>query len=214
MGRPSLAAERREQILDAVTTCIGEYGIEGTTLERVAEASGFSRGHIRHYLGNRDDMLTLCQHRLSARYVERMKDICDSAAPGARGPALVRLLFGREWSPSQDNAAINALFWAAARDQTVRAGLRATYMAMERTAARALRADYPQAPASDCANTAYALLSLAFGHSSLLELSYPAARERAARAVAQQMLDRLARFQRGAAMGQPREAAEVSPAVT
>lgn len=217
MGRPSLAAERREQILDVVTQCIGEFGIEGTTLERVAEASGFSRGHIRHYLGNRDDMLALCRHRLSARYVDRMRGICDSAEPGTCGPALVRLLFGREWSPSQDNAAINALFWAAARDQNVRAGLRASYMAMERTAARALRADYPHAPASECANTAYALLSLAFGHSSLLELSYPAARERAARAVAHQMLERLGRlgrYQRGAASSQPREAAEVSPTVT
>lgn len=198
MGRPSLAAERREQILDAVTQCIGELGIEGTTLERVAEASGFSRGHIRHYLGNRDDMLTQFQHRLSARYVQRMRIISESAEPGQRGMALVRLLFGKEWSPSQDNAAINALFWAAARDEQVRASLRATYMAMERTVASGLRADYPDAPAAECASTAYGLLSLAFGHSSLLELSYPAARQRTAAVVAQQMLDRLASYPRPA----------------
>jgi len=194
MGRPSLAAERREQILDAVTLCIGEFGIEGTTLERVAEASGFSRGHIRHYLGNRDDMLTQFQRRLSTRYVQRMRDIGDSTEPGQRGTALVRFLFGKEWGPGQDSAAINALLWAAARDEDIRAGLRATYLAMERTVARGLRADYPDAPAAECASTAYALLCLAFGHSSLLELSYPAARRRTAATVAQQMLDRLAGF--------------------
>ena len=195
MGRPSLAAERREQILDAVTQCIGEYGIDGTTLERVAEVSGFSRGHIRHYLGNRDDMLAHFQQRLSTRYVQRMRDICEATEPGQRGTALVRLLFGKEWGPGLDSAAINALFWAAARDENVRAGLRATYMAMERTVARELRTDYPEAPAAECASTAYALLCLAFGHSTLLELSYPAARQRTANAIAQQMLERLASYQ-------------------
>ena len=195
MGRPSLAAQRSEQILDAVTQCIGEFGIEGTTLERVAEASGFSRGHIRHYLGNREDMLTVFQHRLSTRYVQRMQDISDAAEPGQRGAALVRFLFGKEWGPGQDSAAINALLWAAARDENVRTGLRATYLAMERAVARGLRADFPDLPAPECASTAYALLCLAFGHSSLLELSYPAARQRAAAAVAQQMLDRLASYQ-------------------
>lgn len=195
MGRPSLAAERREQILDAVTQCIGEFGIEGTTLDRVAEASGFSRGHIRHYLGNRDDMLTQFQQRLSTRYVERMQEICDTTEPGRRGSALVSFLFGKEWGPGQDSAAINALLWAAGRDETVRSGLRATYMAMERTVAKGLRLDFPDVPSAECASTAYALLCLAFGHSSLLELSYPAARRRTAAAVAQQLLDRLAAYQ-------------------
>ncbi len=197
MGRPSLAAERREQILDAVTQCIGEFGIEGTTLERVAEASGFSRGHIRHYLGNREDMLAQFQQRLSTRYVERMREICESTDQGKRGAALTQFLFGKEWGPGQDSAAINALLWAAARDETVRSGLRATYLAMERTVARGLRSDFPAVPAAECASTAYALLCLAFGHSSLLELSYPAARQRTASAVAQQLLDRLAAYQAG-----------------
>ncbi|MGH3225487.1 MAG: TetR/AcrR family transcriptional regulator, partial [Streptosporangiaceae bacterium] len=63
-----MAATRREQILDAVTRCVAEYGLEGTTLERVAEASGFSRGHIRHYVGNREEMLAKCEDRLASHY--------------------------------------------------------------------------------------------------------------------------------------------------
>jgi AcrR family transcriptional regulator len=194
MGRPSLAAERREQILNAVTRCVGEYGLEGTTLERVAEASGFSRGHIRHYLGNREQMLEKFQQRLGSIYVERMQEIGNAAEPGQRGAALVQFLFGKEWAPAADNAAINALMWTAARDEAVRSYLRATYLALERTVARALRADYPHAPAAECASTAYTLLCLAFAHSTLLELSYPTARQRAVRAVAARLLDRLASF--------------------
>lgn len=177
MGRPSLAAERREQILDAVTRCVGYFGMEGTTLERVAEASGFSRGHIRHYLGNREQMLEEFQNRLTSRYIQGMQDIAAGSAPG-RADALVAFLFGKEWGPGPDSAAINALMWAAARNEPVRAHLRTSYLAMERILVKALRSDYPDATASECSATAYTLLCLAFAHSSLQELSFPAARQR------------------------------------
>lgn len=192
MGRPSLAAERRGQILDAVTRCVGEYGIEGTTLERVAEVSGFSRGHIRHYVGNREEMLDQFRRRLTDGYVGRMREISDGAKPGQRGAALVRFLFGKEFGPAADNVAINALMWTAARDEAVRGYLRSTYLALERTVARALRADYPHAPAAECASTAYTLICLAFAHSTLQELSFPAARQRAVTAVTARLLDHLA----------------------
>lgn len=190
-----MAAERREQILAAVSQCVGEYGLEGTTLERVAEASGFSRGHIRHYVGNREEMLEQFQHRLWSTYVERIREVSEAAEPGNRGAALVGFLFGKEWGPSADNAAINALMWAAARNEPVRDHLRASYLAMERTLARALRADYPHAPSAECASTAYSLLCLAFAHSTLLELSFPAARQRSVDAITARLLDRLASFE-------------------
>lgn len=57
MGRPSVAAERREQILDATMTTIAEHGIHGTTLDRIADTAGMSRGHVRHFVGNRDRLL-------------------------------------------------------------------------------------------------------------------------------------------------------------
>ena len=183
MGRPSLAVQRRDQILDAVTFCVGQFGVEGTTLERVSEASGLSRGHVRHYVGNREDMLDQFQARLMARYVTRMREVCDGAPAGSRGVELVRFLFGKEWAPGADSAAIDALMWAAARDERIRDGLRASYLAMERVLTRALRSDFPQASPARCAAVAYALICLAFAHSTLMELSFPASRQRAAESV-------------------------------
>jgi len=183
MGRPSLAVQRREQILDAVTFCVGQFGVEGTTLERVSEASGLSRGHVRHYVGNREDMLDQFQARLMSRYVTRMHEVCDGAPGGDRGAELVRFLFGKEWAPGADSAAIDALMWAAARDERIRDGLRASYLAMERIMTRALRSDFPAASPARCAAVAYALICLAFAHSTLMELSFPASRQRAAQVV-------------------------------
>ena len=57
MARPSVAAERREQIIDATMSMIAEHGIRGATLDRIADSVGMSRGHVRHFVGNRDRLL-------------------------------------------------------------------------------------------------------------------------------------------------------------
>lgn len=57
MARPSVADERREQIVEATLRTIAEHGISNTTLERIADTAGMSRGHVRHFVGNRDRLL-------------------------------------------------------------------------------------------------------------------------------------------------------------
>lgn len=57
MARPTVAVERREQIIDATMSIIAEHGMTGTTLDRIAEATGMSRGHVRHFVGNRDKLI-------------------------------------------------------------------------------------------------------------------------------------------------------------
>lgn len=63
MPRPSLKDQRSQEILDAFVTCAASYGLEGATQERIADAAGVKRTLLRHYLGNRDDMIdALCAH--------------------------------------------------------------------------------------------------------------------------------------------------------
>ena len=57
MARPSVADERREQIIEATLQTIAAHGISSTTLDRIADAAGMSRGHVRHFVGNRDRLL-------------------------------------------------------------------------------------------------------------------------------------------------------------
>lgn len=54
---------RRPQILDAFAACVARYGIDGSTLDRVAEEAGVTRALVRHYLGNRDEVVVaLAEH--------------------------------------------------------------------------------------------------------------------------------------------------------
>ncbi len=57
MARPSVAAERREQIIEATIRTIAEHGVSGASLDRIADAAGMSRGHVRHFVGNRDRLM-------------------------------------------------------------------------------------------------------------------------------------------------------------
>ncbi|MEM6915929.1 MAG: helix-turn-helix domain-containing protein [Verrucomicrobiota bacterium] len=77
MGRPSKAKERREEILDAFEVLIRQHGLEGASMDKLAEAVGCRRGLIRHYLGNREDLVRALVERLIESGREEIpKDWC------------------------------------------------------------------------------------------------------------------------------------------
>ncbi|RYV03347.1 hypothetical protein SOPP22_03490 [Shewanella sp. OPT22] len=71
MARPSMAEQRKTEILDALEACILEQGIQETSLENIAEKAGMKRTILRHYIGNRDDIICALSHRWKAKYSEQ-----------------------------------------------------------------------------------------------------------------------------------------------
>ena len=67
MARPSKAEERKEQILDAFERCVVRTGIQGVTLEGVAKEAELPRSLVRHFVGNRDDMVEAVFERFTRR---------------------------------------------------------------------------------------------------------------------------------------------------
>ena len=70
MGRPKLDDVRRPQILDAFAACVARYGIDGSTLDRVAEEAGVTRALVRHYLGNRDEVVVALAEHVTDRDID------------------------------------------------------------------------------------------------------------------------------------------------
>lgn len=93
MPRPSLKDQRSLEILDAFVTCAARYGVEGATQERIASEAGVKRTLLRHYLGNRDDMIdALCAHvveEFDALTVELGRALDEATQPAK----LIELLF-------------------------------------------------------------------------------------------------------------------------
>jgi len=55
--RPQDKAVRQEEIIAAAMTLIGKYGVQGTTVSRIAQAAGIARGALYQHFPNREAVL-------------------------------------------------------------------------------------------------------------------------------------------------------------
>lgn len=111
MARPSVKAERTEEILVAFEQCVALYGVEGATLERLASQSGLQRSLVRHYMGNRNDLINALVSRFLAQsscifgelfgYLESLK--------GNQAQEMVEMLFDTNYMDTTQTAVASAL---------------------------------------------------------------------------------------------------------
>ncbi|WP_062316079.1 TetR/AcrR family transcriptional regulator [Demequina maris] len=187
MARPSVAEERTRQIIDATIRTIADRGITGASLDRIAETAGMSRGHVRHFAGNRETLL-----RESARHFYHDGAERDSILPAGTTDVAGALdhLFGPEFaSPGQENAVVLGFVEAARADAALAALLTDAYTSTHALLAELLAAEHPAATAEDCATVAYGVVGIALHHVFLSDIASAAtgtahAREAAERLVA------------------------------
>ncbi len=116
MPRPSMAGQRREEILDALETCILEKGIQGTSLEYLAETANMKRTILRHYLGNRDDIICALSKRWREKFDEQWHETLSWLPEKNRVNALIDILFAaRSESYLKATVISDALFSEAKR---------------------------------------------------------------------------------------------------
>lgn len=100
MARPSVKAKRTEEILQAYERCIALYGVEGATLQKIAEEAGIARPLLRHHVGNSDDLL----NNAVTRFIERSKiHIQSDFSSNCQGEDFIISLFHPTQSQDQYN---------------------------------------------------------------------------------------------------------------
>lgn len=125
MPRPSLKSERRAQILNAYGRCIARLGVEGATLEQVADEAGLARALIRHNVGNRDALLEVFSTEFVARS-QAETEAMIAQLPGTDRPRiLIDWLFDPGFEDHQQVRIANALLAAAAGAPELAARMRA-----------------------------------------------------------------------------------------
>ncbi|MEX0349367.1 MAG: TetR/AcrR family transcriptional regulator [Paracoccaceae bacterium] len=93
MPRPSLKDQRSHEILDAYLTCVARFGLEGATQERIANEAGVKRPLLRHYLGNKDEMITSLTNHVIAGFSEALDGLRQTMPGDATPSDLVDALF-------------------------------------------------------------------------------------------------------------------------
>ncbi|HVP31861.1 MAG TPA: helix-turn-helix domain-containing protein [Myxococcota bacterium] len=185
MARPSLAAKRRQQILDALERCLARHGLEGTSLASVAAEAGVARPVIRHYFGNRDALLAAAVRRALAAYrLDLEAALRDLPRERRLGGFLDYLFLGRFVGNADRDRLFRALF-AAADDDASQRLLRESYRGFEDVCFAALRAAAPRARAAAVRGAAYAVACLAEQNADFLAIGFPRSRARAARRAAE-----------------------------
>ena len=116
MGRPSVKEQRTEEILDAFARCVARYGLEGSTLEHIAAEAGVKRTILRHYVGNRDELVEALGRRVEREFLQATEALFAWLPATGRIDKLVTVLFDPAWrTSSQDLAVAQALISASGR---------------------------------------------------------------------------------------------------
>lgn len=189
-GRPSVARARREQIVSAFVDLIGEFGLEGVTIDSVADRARVSRTAVRHFAGNRADLIVLALDALADRFET---SILARTGPEPDAVALVRELFGDAWvaEPTVEDRAFGSLQHEALRDAETRPLIRAVYERLILALTSAMRRSGAKGSEAELRDAAYLIVCLSEHNVLLQAAGYPRARSKAAAKHAFEILDRV-----------------------
>ncbi len=169
MGRPSKKAERTEEIFQAFQHCVIRFGLEGSTLERIAEEAGLQRSLVRHYVGNRSELIEqLADHTIEQSNQQWIN--LENYLPETNvSNTLLDMLF--DYDNSSDMSLLfQALLFSANQDESLKQKLRDWTEHNITAISNLLRKDYPDADAETLSAVAFGLLSLYFNLDSLSPL--------------------------------------------
>ncbi len=193
MGRKSLANERREQILDAFEICIRQHGLEGSSLEKIAEEAGVKRAIIRHYIGNRDDLIEAAVLRIITGYREELVAAIENLPQDELILELLDYLFCADQDEERTHYDIllTALWATQERDAQTHALLLNFYQAFEVLIFDALTHVYAHTKREDRLSVAFSIMCLANDVWSMIALGFDSNRIAYGRSAAEILIQTL-----------------------
>lgn len=182
MPRPSMKEQRTEEILDAFERCIVKVGLHGSSLEVIAEEANMKRSILRHYIGNRDEIIEALAERVIGRFGQETDELMRYLPEKNQPKALVELLFyGAKEASVESLAVTEALQSVSAQNEKVR-DLFANWLdQFVGTLSTVLERAYPQQKAKHCWAAAYGVASIYFSHEAMTPLNLPKKFERGAK---------------------------------
>lgn len=172
MARPSLTDIRSRQILDAFVSCVARYGLHGSTQKLIAEAAGVKRPILRHYLGNKEHMISALVRHVCERYDEQLDWLCASLPTQNRGEAMLKLLY-----QTPVDYELGLTFQALVihcSDGEEGAALKSCLERFSEAIARELESQFPCAPAQLRDSVTLTLVSLNIARETLAPFGEPA----------------------------------------
>jgi AcrR family transcriptional regulator len=192
MGRKDLSDVRRNQILDAFEQCIWEFGLFHTTLTTVAEKAKINRGQIHQYIGNKDALLSALVARLIESYRENFSYYLEAFREKLDLDIVLEYFFN-EWGRTEadDDVIFDALVAESAHNSHLKKLVFGAYSLLENELATVLHELHPNVSSDRCQIVAYAIISMAYGNSTMMWLGFDCSRLPEIRSLAKALLQTL-----------------------
>lgn len=81
MPKVGMEPIRRKQLIDATLNSIEQYGLEDTTIARIANEAGVSAGIISHYFGGKDGLIEATMRQILSSLREAVAERSKGIAP-------------------------------------------------------------------------------------------------------------------------------------
>lgn len=175
MPRPSRKAERTEQIYDAFMHCVARYGVDGASLERVAEQAGLQRSMIRHFVGNRDVLVSGLAERLERKFTEQTAAMIALLPRELPAETLIDWLFDPSYASDHDAVlALEALIAAVPRFPEVGVRLQCWFSTTVEQFTEVVARSYPAADPEAHRDVALGVIGIYFNNDALSPLGLDA----------------------------------------
>ena len=171
MARPSKAEERKEQILDAFERCVVRTGLQGITLEKVAREAELPRSLVRHFVGNRDEMV----EAVFERFMRRVEALWSGLDDRRRRPSIdemLEFLVKEAFIGGGVGRLASELRYQRNFDEKARAHFKRIFQRAQRFVEDVLRENGFD-DATERREKAFLVLALAFGTTDLIAFGLP-----------------------------------------
>ncbi|OUR96008.1 hypothetical protein A9Q81_13190 [Gammaproteobacteria bacterium 42_54_T18] len=188
MGRKSLKTERVTQILDAFERCMEQKGLESTTLDNVAKEAGVARRIIRHYVGNRDELIQTAVDRIIDKFSDQVFDVIESSESDNRFDSGLNYIFSSDFNALPINRLVAALLPVSLHDERVQQAVKKIYDAFHTGLDQELANHLPLAPESKRSDVAYSIMCLAFGGGWMGNIGFSVEKNQLNKSIAQGLI--------------------------
>ncbi len=145
-GRPEVRAQRRREIVDAATEVILQFGIEGATRSRIADAAGMQPSAVHYFVGTQDDVLTAAITAIGERVQRALGPAAAIGGDASDTPRdAIDQLFGTVIDRPDINQLVDELVAHSYRDERSRRALADLYEGFTDHLASLLRDAWPAA---------------------------------------------------------------------
>lgn len=193
MGRKSLKTQRINEILDAFEHCLSQKGLQATTLDNIADEAGLARRMIRHYIGNREDLINAAVERIIEKFSVSIFEAVNQSENKERVNAALDYLFSEAFNELPATKLVAALLAVSLYDKQVCRAVHSLYKSFHLGLDSELKVRLPNVPEDQRSQTAYSIMCLSFGGGWMRNIGFDPTLNRQNKFIAHSLIEQLIR---------------------